>query len=93
MHDPTTLNRQGPDHGHQYRSAIYFHNQEQEAAARKSAEQAQKYFDKPIVTEIVEAPQFWPAEDYHQRYFDKHPGHGSCHWIRGWVPSEEATTA
>jgi peptide-methionine (S)-S-oxide reductase len=90
MHDPTTLNRQGPDHGHQYRSAIYFHNPEQEAAARKSAEQAQKYFDKPIVTEIVEAPRFWPAEDYHQRYFDKHPGHGSCHWNRGWVPAAAA---
>ena len=65
----------------------------QEAAARKSAEQAQRYFDKPIVTEIVAAPHFWPAEDYHQRYFAKHPGHGSCHWVRGWVPAEAASTA
>ena len=92
MHDPTTLNRQGPDHGHQYRSAIYFHSPEQEAAARKSAEQAQRYFDKPIVTEIGAAPHFWPAEDYHQRYFAKHPGHGSCHWNRGWVPAAKAAS-
>jgi peptide-methionine (S)-S-oxide reductase len=92
MHDPTTLNRQGPDHGNQYRSAIYYHGPEQEVAARKSAEQAQRYFDKPIVTEIVAAPQFWPAEDYHQRYFAKHPGHGSCHWNRGWVPAAEAAS-
>jgi peptide-methionine (S)-S-oxide reductase len=93
MHDPTTMNRQGPDHGHQYRSAIFFHNAEQEAAARKSAAEAQRYFDRPIVTEIVPAPTFWPAEDYHQRYFDKHPGHASCHWNRGWVPAEAASSA
>src|SRR5712672_707122 len=80
MHDPTTLNRQGPDHGHQYRSAIYFHNPEQEAAARKSAEEAQEYFHKAIGTEIVEAPRFLPAGEYHPRYFDKPPGHASCHW-------------
>ena len=90
MHDPTTLDRQGPDHGHQYRSAIYFHNEEQEKAARASKEQAQRFFDRPIVTEIVAAPQFWPAEDYHQRYFEKHPGHYSCHFIRGWVPPQGA---
>ncbi|TAN33861.1 peptide-methionine (S)-S-oxide reductase [bacterium] len=92
MHDPTTLNRQGPDHGHQYRSAIYFDNPEQEKAARKSAADAQRHFDRPIVTEIVPASRFWPAEDYHQRYFDQHPGHGSCHWMRGWVPVESAET-
>jgi peptide-methionine (S)-S-oxide reductase len=90
MHDPTTLNRQGPDHGHQYRSMIFFHNAEQEQAARKSKEQAQRFFDRPIVTEIVPAPHFWPAEDYHQHYFEKHPGHYSCHFIRGWVPQEAA---
>src|SRR3979411_1975029 len=61
MHDPTTLNHQGPDHGHQYRSAIFFHNAEQETAARKSAAEAQRYFDRPIVTEIVTAPRFLPA--------------------------------
>src|ERR1700682_3764999 len=53
MHDPTTLNRQGPDYGHQYRSVIFFHNSEQERAARNSKEEAQRYFDRPIVTEIV----------------------------------------
>jgi peptide-methionine (S)-S-oxide reductase len=90
MHDPTTLNRQGPDHGHQYRSVIFFHSPEQEQAARRSKEQAQRFFDRPIVTEIVSAPHFWPAEDYHQHYFAKHPGHYSCHFIRGWVPQEPA---
>lgn len=95
MHDPTTLNRQGPDQGHQYRSVIFFHNPEQEAAALKSKEEAQRYFDRPIVTEIVQAPRFWSAEEYHQRYFDKHQGHYSCHFIRGWVPEQptQAETA
>jgi len=92
MHDPTTLNRQGPDHGHQYRSAIFFHNPEQEKAALASKEQAQRYFDRPIVTEIVAATHFWPAEEYHQRYFEKHSGHYSCHFIRGWVPAQPAET-
>jgi peptide-methionine (S)-S-oxide reductase len=90
MHDPTTLNYQGPDHGHQYRSAIFFHNPEQEKAALKSKEQAQRYFDRPIVTEIVPLSRFWPAEEYHQHYFDKHSGHYSCHFIRGWVPKQPA---
>jgi len=55
-------------------------------------EEAQKFFDRNIVTEIVPVTHFWPAEDYHQRYFEKHPGHYSCHYIRGWVPGEEAET-
>jgi peptide-methionine (S)-S-oxide reductase len=88
MHDPTTLNRQGPDMGHQYRSVIFFHSPEQEKAALKSKEEAQKYFDRKIVTEIVPATDFWRAEEYHQRYFDKHSGHYSCHFMRGWVPAE-----
>ena len=88
MHDPTTLNRQGPDTGHQYRSVIFFHNPEQQRAALKSKEEAQRFFDKKIVTEIVPATDFWRAEDYHQRYFEKHPGHYSCHFVRGWVPAE-----
>jgi peptide-methionine (S)-S-oxide reductase len=88
MHDPTTLNRQGPDMGHQYRSVIFFHNPEQEKAARQSKEEAQRFFDRKIVTEIVPATDFWRAEEYHQRYFDKHQGHYSCHFIRGWVPAE-----
>jgi peptide-methionine (S)-S-oxide reductase len=87
IHDPTTLNRQGPDVGFQYRSAIFFHNPEQEKAALKSRDEAQKYFGRKIVTEIVPDTHFWPAEEYHQRYFDKHDGHYSCHFNRGWVPA------
>ena len=90
IHDPTTLNRQGPDFGHQYRSVIFFHNPEQEAEAHGSKGAAQAHFQRPIVTEIVPIDRFWRAEEYHQRYFDKHPGHASCHWIRGWVPAEPA---
>lgn len=73
-HDPTTLNRQGPDIGHQYRSAIFFHNEEQAQIARKSKDELEKSgkFQKPIVTEIVPAPEFYKAEDYHQKYFQKH---------------------
>jgi peptide-methionine (S)-S-oxide reductase len=77
LHDPTQLNRQGPDVGDQYRSAIFFHSPEQEAAAKASREAAQERFSKPIVTEITEAPEFWPAEDYHQRYLEKR-GLASC---------------
>ena len=72
-HDPTTLNRQGPDHGTQYRSAIFFHTPAQEAAARASRDQLEKTggFRRPIVTQIVPASTFWRAEEYHQRYFEK----------------------
>jgi peptide-methionine (S)-S-oxide reductase len=90
MHDPTTLNRQGPDFGPQYRSAIFTNGAEQEREARRSKAEAQKYFKRPIATEILPAGQFWRAEDYHQRYFDKHPGHYSCHFDHGWVPAEPA---
>jgi peptide-methionine (S)-S-oxide reductase len=90
MHDPTTKDRQGPDWGNQYRSAIYYTSSEQEKAATHSKEAAQKHFEKKIVTEIAPLDKFWPAEDYHQRYFAKHPGHAGCHWIRGWVPAEPA---
>jgi peptide-methionine (S)-S-oxide reductase len=71
LHDPTQLNRQGPDVGTQYRSAIFVHSPEQEAAAIASKERWQSRFRKPIVTEITSAPQFWPAEEYHQRYLEK----------------------
>jgi peptide-methionine (S)-S-oxide reductase len=77
-HDPTTKNRQGPDVGTQYRSAIFFHSPEQEAEARASLTQAQTRFKRPIVTEIVPAPPFWPAEDYHQQYLEKR-GLAHCH--------------
>jgi peptide-methionine (S)-S-oxide reductase len=79
-HDPTTLNRQGPDFGSQYRSAIFFHDAEQEAEAReaKAALEKAAVFKRPIVTQIVPAPEFYRAEDYHQQYFEKQ-GIRSCH--------------
>jgi peptide-methionine (S)-S-oxide reductase len=79
-HDPTTLNRQGPDFGTQYRSAIFFEDAEQEAAARRSKAALEKsgLFKRPIVTEIKPASEFYRAEDYHQQYFEKR-GIKSCH--------------
>jgi len=79
-HDPTTLNRQGPDVGTQYRSAIFYHSPEQESAARASKERLEKSgaFRRPIVTEIVPAVEFWQAEDYHQQYLEKR-GLAHCH--------------
>jgi peptide-methionine (S)-S-oxide reductase len=76
-HDPTQLNRQGPDIGTQYRSAIFVHDEEQDRAARASLERARERFDRRVVTEIVPAATFWPAEDYHQRYLEKR-GLASC---------------
>lgn len=69
IHDPTQRNRQGPDVGTQYRSAIFFHSPEQEAAARQAVERLA--MDRPVATEIVAAGPFWPAEEYHQRYLEK----------------------
>jgi len=77
-HNPTTLNRQGPDVGSQYRSAIFFHSPEQEAEARRSRDEAQAHFSRPIVTEIKPAETFWRAEEYHQQYLEKR-GLASCH--------------
>ena len=79
-HDPTTLNRQGPDRGTQYRSAIYYHSPEQEASAMASKAKADKSrrFSSPIVTEITSASEYYMAEDYHQKYLEKR-GMGSCH--------------
>jgi peptide-methionine (S)-S-oxide reductase len=74
IHDPTTRNRQGWDLGTQYRSAIFVHDAEQEALAIASRDERQAGSSRPIVTEIVEAPQFFDAEEYHQRYFEKHGG-------------------
>ena len=79
IHDPTTPNRQGPDFGSQYRSVIFVQNDAQRALAEQSKQWAQQFFERPIVTEIGLASEFWPAEDYHPDYFDKHPGHGGCH--------------
>ena len=81
MHDPTTLNRQGPDVGAQYRSAILFHTPEQRQAALASKERLEtegRFGGRPIVTEIVPAAEFYRAEEYHQRYFEKQ-GIASCH--------------
>jgi peptide-methionine (S)-S-oxide reductase len=78
IHNPTTRNRQGPDIGSQYRSAIFYHTPEQEAAARAAKEQvAARYNGKTVVTEISPASIFYPAEEYHQRYYEKH-GLASC---------------
>ncbi len=77
LHDPTQLNRQGPDFGTQYRSAIFFHTPEQEIAAQRSKAEAQARIPKPIVTEITPASDFYVAEDYHQRYLEKR-GLASC---------------
>jgi peptide-methionine (S)-S-oxide reductase len=79
-HDPTTANRQGPDIGTQYRSAIFFHDAAQEKDARdsKAVLTEKGVYKRPIVTEIVPAPEFFRAEDYHQQYFEKQ-GIRSCH--------------
>jgi peptide-methionine (S)-S-oxide reductase len=79
-HDPTQLNRQGPDFGSQYRSAIFYHSPEQEQAARDSKTQLEKsrQFSRPVVTQIVPATTFYEAEDYHQQYLEKR-GLASCH--------------
>ncbi len=80
MHDPTTMNRQGPDVGSQYRSAIFYHTLDQRDAAVASRERLQQSgrYTNPIVTEIAPATTFWRAEEYHQRYLEKH-GLASCH--------------
>ena len=79
-HDPTTLNRQGPDVGTQYRSVIFYHTPEQEAAAKASKDALAKSgaYRRPIVTEITPAREFWQAEEYHQQYLEKR-GLAHCH--------------
>jgi peptide-methionine (S)-S-oxide reductase len=81
LHDPTTMNRQGPDWGAQYRSVIFFHSPEQAQQARAKIEQLTaegRFKPKRIVTQVVPAETFWRAEDYHQRYLEKR-GQTSCH--------------
>ncbi len=80
IHDPTTLNRQGPDYGSQYRSVIFFHDPAQEAAAKAMKAELDRAGGLPrkVVTQIVPAGDFYRAEEYHQRYFEKH-GIASCH--------------
>ena len=71
-HDPTTLNRQGLDVGSQYRSAIFYFDNEQKKIATESLNKLQQNLDRKIVTEITKADTFWKAEEYHQKYFEKH---------------------
>ena len=87
-HDPTQLNRQGPDVGDQYRSVIFVHDEEQRAAAEASKATVQARISRPVVTQIEDAPHFWPAEDSHQRYFEKHGGH--CHVSYAELQAEDA---
>jgi methionine-S-sulfoxide reductase len=76
-HDPTQLNRQGPDPGSQYRSVIFVHDEEQRRAAEASRERIALKLSRPVVTQIEAAPSFWEAEDYHQQYLEKR-GQASC---------------
>jgi peptide-methionine (S)-S-oxide reductase len=80
IHDPTTLNRQGPDQGTQYRSAIFYHSPEQKAEAERkiAALTAERVWDDPIVTQVQPLEAFYPAEAYHQDYFRRNPGQGYC---------------
>jgi peptide-methionine (S)-S-oxide reductase len=84
LHDPTQLNRQGPDTGTQYRSVIFYHNEEQRKAAVLSRDEFDRsgVFAKKTVTEIKPAGKFYDAEDYHQRYLEKNPWRRSCHIMR-----------
>lgn len=83
IHDPTTLNRQGNDKGTQYRSAIYYHNEDQRAEAAELMLELRKQhiFPAPLVTELVAASTFYPAENYHQHYYANHPEQGYCQFV------------
>lgn len=83
IHDPTTLNRQGNDVGPQYRSIILYHTEEQKRIAEETIRQfdAEKRWPHPIVTEVVPLEAFYPAEDYHQRYFEKNPAQPYCQFV------------
>lgn len=79
-HDPTTLNRQGADQGTQYRSVIFYHNEEQKKIAEQIIKElnTEEFFDSPIVTKVEPFEVFYPAEDYHKNYFQKHPEQPYC---------------
>lgn len=83
IHDPTTLNRQGADVGTQYRSAIFYHNQEQKVIAEETIKEltAEKIWENPIVTQVVPLDVFYPAEDYHQEYFARNPYQPYCQYV------------
>ena len=82
LHDPTTMNRQGNDLGSQYRSAIFYHDEQQRETAERAKAAAQTKWPRPIVTEIVPATAFWPAEEHHQDYLQKRPNGYTCHYLR-----------
>lgn len=84
MHDPTTTNRQGNDVGTQYRSAIFYHDENQRRVAEevKAEVEHSGKWSHPVVTQIIPAGSFWPGEEYHQHYLEKHPGGYSCHYLR-----------
>ena len=83
VHDPTTLNRQGGDIGTSYRSAIFYHSDEQKRVAQEVIAEitAEGVYDSPIVTEVTAFDKFWPAEDYHQEYFARNPNQGYCQFV------------
>ncbi len=84
MHDPTTLNQQGGDRGTQYRSAIFFHGENQKTAAERVKNEVERSgkWSGAVVTEIAPAREFYPAEDYHQNYLEKNPNGYTCHFLR-----------
>jgi peptide-methionine (S)-S-oxide reductase len=84
MHDPTTVNAQGNDHGTQYRSAIFYHSEQQKETAQQVIVRVDnsKAWTGKVVTQLVPATEFWKAEDYHQDYLQKHPGGYTCHFVR-----------
>ena len=83
VHDPTTLNRQGADEGTQYRSAIFYGNEQQRAVAEGLIEELSRShtWESPVVTQVVPLEKFYPAEEYHQQYFEQHPGQGYCNVV------------
>ncbi|KAL3425381.1 peptide methionine sulfoxide reductase [Phlyctema vagabunda] len=91
MHDPTTSNQQGPDRGSQYRSGIFYHDQEQKSVAEEVTKLVNdKWWKGKVVTEILPAGEWWDAETYHQKYLDKNPGGYECpsHFLRSFGPLE-----
>lgn len=89
MHDPTTKNRQGNDRGTQYRSGIFYHDAEQKKAAEEiTAKVNEQWYSGKVATEVIEAGQWWDAEDYHQLYLDKNPSGYQCasHYVREHPP-------
>jgi peptide-methionine (S)-S-oxide reductase len=98
-HDPTTLNRQGPDSGTQYRSIILYSDEAQKRAAEKSKAEAAREFSSPIVTQIVPLTKFYPSEQYHHDYYNQHSGQPYCQFVirpklqkligKGVIPSDQ----